>query len=371
MRKLFGGIFAGMPVLVTGHTGFKGSWLSIWLNELGAKVIGYSLDPPTIPSNFEASQLTQRVVDLRNDVRDLGALRKVIEKFKPQVVFHLAAQPIVRVSYLNPKETFDTNVGGTVNVLEAIRLTTSVKAAVCITSDKCYLNQEWTWGYREIDRLGGPDPYSASKAMAELAISAYRQSFFPVDQYDVRGVAVASTRAGNVIGGGDWSRDRLVPDSMRALMKGQTIRIRNPHSVRPWQYVLEPLSGYLWLAAELIREGCGFAEAWNFGPPERVAINVQELVLKIIQLWGTGDWEDVGSEQAPHEAGLLSLSWEKAANFLGWQPVYTWHEALTETVDWFKRYRESGPEVDMYDTCVEQIRRYMGRACELGVSWAV
>ncbi|MFQ5874282.1 MAG: CDP-glucose 4,6-dehydratase, partial [Dehalococcoidia bacterium] len=221
MESNFEGVFQGIPVLVTGHTGFKGSWLSIWLNELGAKVIGYSLDPPTVPSNFEASRLSQRVVDIRSDVRKLDALCRVIEEFKPQVVFHLAAQAIVLESYASPKDTFDINVGGTVNVLEAIRLTTSVKAAVCITSDKCYENQEWMWGYREIDRLGGRDPYSASKAMAELAISAYRQSFFPTDRYEEHGVAVASTRAGNVIGGGDWGKDRIVSDSVRALMEGQ------------------------------------------------------------------------------------------------------------------------------------------------------
>jgi CDP-glucose 4,6-dehydratase len=371
MENPFGGVFQGMPVLVTGHTGFKGSWLSIWLNELGAKVIGYSLGPPTVPNNFGVSRLAQRVVDTRSDVRQLDALRRVVEEFKPQVLFHLAAQPIVRESYANPKDTFDTNVGGTVNILEAIRLTSSVEAAVCITSDKCYQNQEWTWGYREIDRLGGHDPYSASKAMAELAISAYRQSFFPAERYEEHRTAVASTRAGNVIGGGDWGNDRLVPDSMRALMKGQAIRIRNPHSVRPWQFILEPLSGYLWLAAKLLREGCRFAEAWNFGPPERLAISVRDLVQKLIQLWGVGDWEDVSSDQAPHEAGLLSLSWEKAANLLGWRPVYTWHEALAETVEWFKKYHESDSGGDMYNTCVEQIRRYVDRARELDVVWAL
>jgi CDP-glucose 4,6-dehydratase len=369
VKNSFGGIFQGMPVLVTGHTGFKGSWLSIWLNELGAKVIGYSLDPPTAPSNFEASQLAQRVIDIRNDIRQLDALRRVIEKLKPRVVFHLAAQPIVRVSYTDPKSTFDVNVGGTVSVLEAVRLTTSVEAVVCITSDKCYQNQEWTWGYREIDQLGGRDPYSASKAMAELAISSYRQSFFPADRYQEHKVAIASTRAGNVIGGGDWAKDRLVSDCVRALMEKRTIGVRNPRSVRPWQFILEPLSGYLWLAAKLLQEGSRFAEAWNFGPPDQLAVSVQELVERLIGLWGEGGWEDISSNRAPHEADVLRLSWEKAANLLGWQPVYTWDEALTETVNWFKEYHKSNSDVDMYDTCVEQIRCYVDRARELGIAW--
>ena len=363
----FHGVFRGMPVLVTGHTGFKGSWLSVWLNELGASVVGYSLDPPSVPSNFEVSRLAQRVFDVRNDVRRLDALCDVIEEFKPQVIFHLAAQPIVRVSYADPKETFDVNVGGTVNVLEATRLTNSVRAVVCITSDKCYEDQGWVWGYRESDALGGHDPYSASKAMAELAISAYRRSFFPAEKYDEHRVGIASARAGNVIGGGDWGEDRLVPDCMRALVEGRPIPIRYPHYVRPWQSVLESLSGYLWLATKLLQEGVEFAEAWNFGPSGQLAVSVQGLVEKLIELWGSGEWEDVTSDDAPHEMGLLRLSWEKAANRLGWQPVYTWREAVAETVDWFRRYAAG---VDMYDTCVEQIGGYVDRARELGVAWA-
>ncbi len=370
MKNTFRGIFQGMPVLVTGHTGFKGSWLSTWLRELGAKVIGYSLDPPSTPNNFEASRLGGRVVDVRNDVRDLDALRRTVAEFKPQVVFHLAAQAIVPVSYVEPKETFDVNVGGTVNVLEAVRSTSSVRAVVCITTDKCYENREWAWGYRENDRLGGYDPYSASKAMAELAVASYRQSFFPPDEYEEHRVAVASTRAGNVIGGGDWAADRLVPDCLRALAEGRTIRVRNPYSVRPWQLVLEPLSGYLWLAVRLLQEGGKFAQAWNFGPPERAPVNVGGLVQEMIRLWGSGGWEDVSSDRAPHETNLLMLSWEKAANYLGWQPVYTWRQALAETVNWFKEYYEGGSEVDMYDVCVAQIKRYVDRAHELDIVWA-
>jgi len=372
MQDAFGRVFHRMPVLVTGHTGFKGSWLSIWLQELGAEVVGYSVDVPTVPSNFGATRLGQRVVDVRGDVRDLDALRRVIEEHEPRVVFHLAAQPIVRLSYAEPKETFDINVGGAVNVLEAVRLTDSVEAVVCVTSDKCYENREWLWGYREIDRLGGHDPYSASKAMTELAVASYRRSFFPVETYAEHGTALASARAGNVIGGGDWAQDRLVVDCMRALMDGEPILVRNPHSVRPWQLVLEPLSGYLWLAAKLVQEGGRFAEAWNFAPPEHVAVSVGDLVQKLIELWGAGEWEDLsaGQARAPHETGLLRLSWEKAANRLGWRPVYDWHEAAAETVSWFKTYHEHGAEMDLYDACVGQIARYVDRARELGIVWA-
>ncbi|MCP4535815.1 MAG: CDP-glucose 4,6-dehydratase [Chloroflexi bacterium] len=364
-----------MPVMVTGHTGFKGSWLSVWLKELGAEVIGYSLEPPSTPNNFEALRLSGRVVDVQDDIRNLDALRQTIAEFKPQVVFHLAAQTIVSESYANPQYTFDANVLGTVNVLEAVRSTSStrspssVRAVVCITTDKCYENREWVWGYRENDRLGGHDPYSASKAMAELAVSSYRQSFFSPEKYDEHGIAVASTRAGNVIGGGDWGVDRLVPDCVRALAEGRTIHVRNPYSVRPWQLVLEPLSGYLWLAVRLLQDGGKFAQAWNFGPPERVPVNVGGLVQEMIQLWGSGDWEDISSDQALHETGLLMLNWEKAANYLDWQPVYAWREALAETVDWFKEYYEGNSGADMYGACVSQIRRYVDRARELGAVW--
>jgi CDP-glucose 4,6-dehydratase len=371
MDTAFQGIFQDKPVLVTGHTGFKGSWLSIWLNELGAKVIGYSVDIPTVPSNFEASRLAKRIIDVRGDIRDIDTLHKTVDEHKPQVVFHLAAQPIVRESYADPKYTFDTNVGGTVNVLEVLRRTSSAKAAVFITSDKCYENQEWIWGYREIDRLGGHDPYSASKAMAELAISAYRRSFFPSAKYEEHGVAIASTRAGNVMGGGDWAKDRILSDAMRALMEGRSIEVRNPEHVRPWQFVLEPLSGYLWLAAKLLREGCQFAEAWNFGPLEQRAITVRELVQKTIEIWGEGDWQDTSSSRAPHETGMLRLSWEKARNSLDWRPVYEWEEALRETVDWFKQYHLGSSSTDMYHTCVDQIRCYTERALKLGVCWAL
>jgi CDP-glucose 4,6-dehydratase len=371
MQNAFGGVFEGTVVLLTGHTGFKGSWLSVWLNELGAKVVGYSVDVPTEPSNFEASGLAQRTIDVRGDVRDLDALCDVIETHRPQVVFHLAAQTIVRLSYVEPKETFDVNVMGTVNVLEAVRRTGSVRSVVCVTSDKCYENKEWVWGYRERDRLGGHDPYSASKAMAELVVSSYRRSFFGDGTSSGHDVGIASVRAGNVIGGGDWASDRLVVDCMCALMNGEPIPVRNPYSVRPWQLVLEPLSGYLWLAGKLLQEGTQFAEAWNFGPPEHVTVSVKDLVEKLIALGGAGGWKDLsaGQAEAPHEANLLMLSWEKAANRLGWKPVYDWHQAASETVGWFKAYQERGPGADMYDVCVEQIGRYVDHARELGVAW--
>lgn len=367
MHSFLNNVFKGLPVLVTGHTGFKGSWLSIWLSELGARVIGYSLDPPTVPSHFEASHLARRIVDTRGDVRDFGTLCKTLQEHRPQVVFHLAAQPIVRQSYREPKETFDVNVGGTVNVLEAVRSTPSVRAVVCITSDKCYENHEWVWGYRENDRLGGYDPYSASKAMAELAIASYRRSFFSKDQ-----VAVASTRAGNVIGGGDWGIYRLVPDCMRDLMAGQPITLRHPRSVRPWLYVLEPLSGYLWLAVKLLQEdGHEFAEAWNMGPLESQGVTTEEIVKKTIELWGGGSYL-AGAFQPEVETGLLRLNWDKAAHRLGWRPVYTWQEALGETVAWYKAFHaqaQSG-SIDMHDYGVEQIQTYTRRARELGIEWA-
>ncbi len=366
-------VFKDMPVLVTGHTGFKGSWLAIWLHELGAKVVGYSLDPPTTPSNFEVCCLGERITDVRGDVRDLAKLCETIEKYRPQVIFHLAAQAILLRSLEDPKETMDTNVGGTVNILEAVRKSDCVKAVVCITSDKCYENQGWFWGYRENDQLGGRDPYSASKGMAELAISAYRRSFFPNHRYAEHGVAIASTRAGNVIGGGDFGEYRLVPDCMRALMEGKPILVRNPDSVRPWQDVLEPLSGYLWLAAKLLENGADFAEAWNFGPMEPAGVTTREVAEKAIELWGSGSWVPADSGKSKIEVGLLRLNWDKAANRLAWRPVYTWEESLAETVKWFRLYheRKAGKEpLDMYGACVDHIVEYRKEASRLNLNWA-
>ena len=364
----FANTYHNLPVLVTGHTGFKGSWLTTWLLELGATVIGYSLpEPPTQPSNFVASGLAGRIIDVRGDIRDYDALRQTIVTHRPQLVFHLAAQPIVLRSVELPKLTIDTNAGGTVNVLEAIRQTDSVRALVSITTDKVYENQEWLWGYRESDQLGGHDPYSAGKAMAELAIAAYRSTYFPPADYAGHGVAIASTRAGNVIGGGDFADYRLVPDCMKALMDGRPIGVRNPLSVRPWQHVLEPLSGYLWLGAQLLRHGPAFGEPWNFGPLEQKGVPAQALAEKLVELWGSGSWEHTRPGYAEVETGLLRLSWDKAAHRLDWRPVYTWVDALTEISDWFKAFQAGQ---DMGAVTRDHIAGYSARAAELGLAWA-
>lgn len=361
--------YAGIPVLVTGHTGFKGSWLVTWLLELGARVIGYSHpEPPTTPSNFVASGLSDHIIDIRGDIRDLDHLRETILTHEPQVVFHLAAQPIVLRSVELPKLTIDTNAGGTVNMLEAIRTTSSVRALVSITTDKVYENQEWLWGYRETDQLGGHDPYSASKAMAELAIAAYRSTYFPPVQYgQSHHVAIASTRAGNVIGGGDFADFRLVPDCMKALMGGRPIGVRNPLSVRPWQHVLEPLSGYLWLGVKLLQEGPAFGEAWNFGPLEQKGVPARDLAEKLVELWGSGSWVHTQPGYAEVETGQLRLSWDKAAHRLNWRPVYSWADALAEITDWFKGYQAG---VDMHDVTRRHIHKYTARARNLGLDWA-
>ena len=368
MSAPFANTYADLPVLVTGHTGFKGSWLVTWLLDLGARVIGYSLEePPTTPSNFQLSDLACRVEDVRGDVRDLHHLQQTGAEHRPRLIFHLAAQPIVYHAFARPKETLDVNAGGTVNVLEAIRNNTSVQALVTVTTDKVYENREWLWGYRETDRLGGNDPYGASKAMAELALSSYRHTYFPPERFQEHGVAIATARAGNVVGGGDFADYRLVPDCMRALMAGEAIEIRSPHSIRPWQHVLEPLSGYLQLGARLLQEGQKYAEAWNFGPNERKGVSVRDVADKLIELWGSGRWTGVNSELAAAETGLLRLSWEKAATCLDWRPVYTWEEALAELVAWFKAFQR---EEDMYRVGQEHIRAYMRRAREIGVGWA-
>lgn len=366
--------FDGRTVMVTGHTGFKGSWLSIWLNEMGAHVIGYSLDPLTVPSNYQVSRLGDRITDLRGDIRDHERLIETIDEYKPEVIFHLAAQAIVIKGYNDPLLTIHTNTLGTVNILEAIRRTNSVKALVSITSDKCYENNEWVWGYRENDRLGGEDPYSASKAMAELAIASFRDSFFAVDKYAEHGTAIASTRAGNVIGGGDFSDFRLVPDCMRALMAGDPIVVRNPASVRPWQLMLEPLSGYLWLAVQLLERGGAFAKAWNFGPLERKGVTAGAITQKAVELWEDGSWVHEGEEEAVAETGTLRLNWDLAADQLQWRPTYTWEEALSEIVKWFKTYQkrdDGGDGLDMYDVAVDHINEYVLQAEKLGIGWAI
>ncbi|MCP4356841.1 MAG: CDP-glucose 4,6-dehydratase [Chloroflexi bacterium] len=367
MQNLFNQTYQNLPVLVTGHTGFKGSWLVQWLLEMGADVIGYSLpEMPTSPSNFELCHLAQQMTDMRDDIQDVAALQTAVDTYKPQIIFHMAAQPVVIHGYQHPKNTFDINVGGTVNMLEVVRRSQSVRALVNITTDKVYENHEWIWGYRENDALGGHDPYSASKAMAELAIAAYRDSYFPPEKYAEHGVAVASVRAGNVIGGGDFAAYRLVPDSLKALLDEHPIGVRNPMSVRPWQHVLEPLSGYLALGAELLADGAAFSQAWNFGPLERQGVPVGQMADRLVELWGSGSWEHLQPGIAAPETGYLRLSWEKAAAYLNWQPVYTLDEALAEIVAWFKAYER---DEDMAAVGRAHIQAYVKKAKTLGLKW--
>jgi len=355
---MFNNIYYKKTVLVTGDTGFKGSWLAIWLRELGASVVGYSLAPPSEPNNYEATKLQKKITHVSEDIRDLDLLMETLKKHQPEFVFHLAAQPIVRLSYNEPKMTFDTNVGGTVNVFEAVRLNPCVKVLVNITSDKCYENKEWVWGYRENDPMGGHDPYSASKGCAELICNAYLKSFFALSGAQNRPIGVASARAGNVIGGGDWGADRLVPDCIRALSSGQAIGIRSPHAIRPWQHVLEPLSGYLQLGAALWRDPEKYSGAWNFGPDESSHLTVAEMAGILIEYWGDGSWKNLSDPQAPHEAKLLKLNCDKSHAELDWRSTFTIHECLQTTTEWYKEFYSGHKIKDMYQFCVAQIRKY-------------
>ena len=353
-------IYKGKTVLVTGDTGFKGDWLSIWLSELGAKVIGYSLQPPTKPSMFEATGLSRKHTHVMGDIRNEKHLFSVFKKYQPEIVFHLAAQPIVRRSYKEPRLTYETNVMGTVNLLEAVRKTGCTKIAMVITSDKCYENRECKLGYKETDQLGGRDPYSSSKACAELVVAAYRSSFFEPSS-DSSVVATASVRAGNVIGGGDWGEDRLVPDCIRALSAGKEILIRSPAAVRPWQHVLEPLAGYLLLGSRLHANQARFATAWNFGPSEEENFTVEEIVQKVIAYWGNGTYNSKSPSKGFKEACLLRLDCRKAHEILGWNPTYSTDEALKETVAWYKKFYQGEDPLKLYDYTVEQIAKYMTR----------
>lgn len=329
----------GKKVLITGHTGFKGSWLSLWLQSLGATVVGYSLPAPTQPNLFDVANVAEGMTSVIGDVRDLEHFQAVMKQHQPEIVFHMAAQPLVRYSYQNPVETYATNVMGTVNVLEAIRHTESVRSAVVITTDKCYENREWVWGYRENEPMGGRDPYSNSKGCAELVVSAYRDSFFSPQTYDRHRVGLASARAGNVIGGGDWALDRLIPDIMRAIQENRPVLIRSPRAIRPWQHVLEPLSGYLCLAEQLWHHGPDYAEGWNFGPTDDDAKPVAWIVDRLTKLWGEGaSWElDLGSH--PHEATYLKLDCSKAKAKLGWTPRTSLATALDWIVEFYRAYQ--------------------------------
>jgi CDP-glucose 4,6-dehydratase len=345
-------VYSGKRVLVTGHTGFKGSWLCVALKELGADVLGYALAPDQENSHFSALKLERLVHHVEGDILDAPKLSQVVNEFQPEFVFHLAAQALVRLSYEQPKLTFDTNVAGSVNVLESIRSCAAVKSVIYVTSDKCYLNREWEWGYRENDRLGGRDPYSASKAAAELVFSAYLESYF--NQRPNFGAA--SVRAGNVIGGGDWAKDRIVPDCIRSLIRKEPILLRHPGSTRPWQHVLEPLSGYLLLAARLYEDPKRFTGAWNFGPENRDIRTVKDLTERIIAEWGDGRLEIGQSDPDYHEARLLHLNCDKAIQELGWRPRWDFDRTVRETADWYRSSVNGEPAIDVSR---RQIRSYM------------
>lgn len=347
--------WAGRRVLVTGHTGFKGGWLCLWLQRLGAEVTGYALEPPTRPNLFESARVHEGMRSILGDVRDFDGLWSAVRECRPEIIFHLAAQPLVMPAYRQPLETYAINVLGTVHLLEAVRRTAGVRAAVNVTSDKCYENREWSKGYQEDEPMGGFDPYSSSKGCAELVTAAYRRSFFGRTP-DRAGVALASARAGNVIGGGDWAEDRLIPDAIRSFRAGRPVRLRCPDAVRPWQHVLEPLGGYLSLAEQLWENGATFAEGWNFGPAEQDARPVRWLVDRLAELWGDeAGWEPDG-EPRPHEAHYLKLNCAKARARLGWMPRWDLDRALTETVAWYRAH-QAGAE--MQAVTLAQIERFM------------
>lgn len=352
---LFDNFYQGKRVLVTGHTGFKGSWLSIWLHELGAEVVGVGLDPYSEKDNFVLSGIGSKIkADIRADIRDADRMKEIFSEYKPEIVFHLAAQPLVRLSYDIPVETYQTNVMGTINVLEAIRATDSVKVGVMITTDKCYENKEQIWGYRENEPMGGYDPYSSSKGAAEIAIASWRRSFFNPEQYEKQGKSIASVRAGNVIGGGDWALDRIIPDCIRALESGLPIDIRSPKAIRPWQHVLEPLGGYMLLAKKMWNSPTEYCEGWNFGPRAESISTVWEVASKVVENYGTGSLRDLSDPNALHEARLLMLDISKAKFRLGWEPKMNIDQTVAMTVDWYKNYKEEDP----YNLALRQIQEY-------------
>ncbi len=353
----FKNFYKNKRILVTGHTGFKGSWLSIWLLQLGAKVIGYALDPYTPKDNFVLSKLSHKITDIRGDIRNFEEFHSTVDQYKPEMIFHLAAQPIVRLSYQTPRETLETNIMGTANVLEAFRKSKSARILIIVTSDKCYENKEWIWGYRENDPVGGYDPYSASKGAAELISAAYLRSFFNPNNFKKHRKVIATVRAGNVIGGGDWVKDRIIPDCIKALEGDKPIEVRNPQSVRPWQYVLEPLNGYLLLASKMYEDPVKYSGAWNFGPHPESTIPVKEVVRKVIRYYGKGSWEDTSNSTELHEARLLNLDISKARLLLGWNPALNVEEAVKFTVYYYRRYTKK----DVYKMCIKQIIDYTNR----------
>jgi CDP-glucose 4,6-dehydratase len=345
--------YQGKRVIVTGDTGFKGSWLCMALRELGAEVVGYALPPRREDDHFNLLKLSSVMHHVDGDIRDESALRRVVDGFQPEFMFHLAAQALVRLSYEEPKRTFDTNVGGSVNVLEAARACRSLRALIFVTSDKCYRNHEWVWGYRENDELGGRDPYSASKAAAEMVFSAYSHSYFA----DRPGFGAASVRAGNVIGGGDWAVDRIVPDSIRWLHQGRPIILRSPGATRPWQHVLDPISGYLLLAARLAEAPKEFSGAWNFGPPSGHIRTVHDLAERLLACWGSGEIELDGDGQHPHEERLLHLNCDKAHRLLDWHARLNFEQAIAQTVAWYQDVLSGIPAMDVTR---RQIQQFLG-----------
>ena len=357
MIDLFNNFYKGKRVLVTGHTGFKGSWLSIWLHELGAEVIGVSLEPYSERDNYVLSDIGEKIkADIRADIRDQQKMKSIFADYKPEIVFHLAAQPLVRLSYEQPVETYETNVMGTINVLEAIRATDCVKVGVMITTDKCYDNKEQLQGYKEDDPFGGYDPYSSSKGACEVAIQSWRRSFFNPEQFEKHGKSIASVRAGNVIGGGDWSKDRIIPDCIRALEAGLPISIRSPKSVRPWEHVLEPLSGYMLLAKKMWEHPTGFCEGWNFGPEAESVSTVWDVATELLKNYGAGELVDSSDANAVHEAKFLMLDITKAKTRLGWKPRLNMQECLALVADWYKRYKNE----NVYNLCIEEIEKFVG-----------
>ena len=358
MIDIYNNFYKGKKVLVTGHTGFKGSWLSIWLHELGAEVVGVDLDPITNIKKKILSGIGSKIkADIRADIRDGQKMKEIFAEYQPEIVFHLAAQPLVRLSYEIPVETYETNVMGTINIMEAIRATKNVKVGVMITTDKCYDNCEQLDGYVETDPFGGYDPYSSSKGACEVAIQSWRRSFFNPEDYGKKHtVSLASVRAGNVIGGGDWAKDRIIPDCIRALETTKVIDIRSPKAVRPWEHALEPLSGYMLLAQKMWVAPTEYCEGWNFGPESESVLTVWEVATAIINNFGFGELKDVSDPNALHEANLLMLNINKAKSRLGWKPRLNAKETAVLTSDWYKRYKTE----NVYDLCVEEINKFLG-----------
>lgn len=357
----FNNIYKDKTVLVTGHTGFKGSWLSLWLKHLGANVVGYSLDPEIKPSLFEILKLNDDMVDIHANILDIDKLKKTLKKYQPEIIFHLAAQAIVKTSYEIPKLTFQTNTIGVINLFEAIRECGTVKALVNVTTDKVYADKEWDYGYRENDTLCGFDPYSASKACSEIITSSYRDSFFNIKEFNnTHNLLIATARAGNVIGGGDWGKHRLIPDCIKAIIANETIEIRNPESIRPWQLVLEPLSGYLLLGQMLYEGKKDFAGSWNFGPLNENVVTVEEVTKRIIKIWKSGKYT-IKKNNTLHETTLLKLDISKATSQLKWKPMYLFDETIKQVIDWHKEYNEGQ---NMRAFSLQQIEAYTKKVRE-------